>query len=110
MPEEPYATRRELDMLAARVDSIDRDGTRGVIALQAQLTDVMKDITMLTSDVNMVKKDTALWFEKHGGQHEQDLKDRTSSRRWMIGTVIAGLVSMAAVLTLLVQIFQNIHH
>lgn len=109
MTEEPYATRRELDMVIARVDSLDRDGTRGVLALQAQLTDAVKDVTELKADLTGFKKDTQKWFEKHGEQHDQDLKDRTSGRRWMIGTAIAGLLALAAVLTLLVQVFQSVH-
>jgi hypothetical protein len=110
------ATRREFDLMISRIegldrslDSIDRDGTRGVMALQAQLTDTIKDITELKTELHSFKGETSRWFEKHSNQHQQDMRDRTSGRRWMIGTAIAGMLAMAAVLTLLVQVLQNVH-
>lgn len=110
MPEEPFATRREFDMLVSRVDNIDRDGTRGVVAVQAQLTDAIKDVMELKSDMGSFKRDTAVWFEKHSEHHEQEMKSRISSRRWMIGTAFAGMAAMATVLALLIQIVGSLHH
>jgi hypothetical protein len=109
MTDDSFATRREFDMLVNRVDSMDRDGTRGVLALQAQLTDAIKDMVEIKSDLIGFKTDTAGWFKEHGKQHTQDQRERVSGRRWLVGTAFAGLMAMAAVIGLLIQVVQSVH-
>lgn len=99
---EPAATQREVDILRDEVHRLDDHGTRGVGALQAQLTDAIKDIVELRAD--MVAR-----FEAHSRVHEQDKRDRASGRRWLIGTGIAGVAAMAAVFAALLDILSHIH-
>lgn len=108
MTDDSFATRREFDMLVTRVDSMDRDGTRGVLALQAQLTDAIKDMVEIKADLLGLKRDTSASFMEHGKQHQKDQEERVNGRRWLIGTALAGLMAMAAVIALLVQVVQSV--
>jgi|SRR5258708_28927767 len=115
MPDEPYATRREVDMLISkvsdldrRVDNLDRDGTRGVLAMQQQLTDAIKDMTEIKTDLISFKRDNAGWFKEHTVQHDTDQAERISGRRWLVGTALAGVLALATVIGLLIQVVQNL--
>lgn len=67
----------------ARLDGIDR-GTGGVGALAVQIAEVVKDLATLKLDLDSFRKD-------HAWQHDQETRNRVSTRRWLIGTVIAAL-------------------
>lgn len=102
-------TRGEFDLLKqmvvtgqTRLDNIDDHGTRGVTGLQAQMTEVVKDLAELKADVNAR-------FEAHTRQHDQDRRERVTGRRWLIGTGIAGLMAMSAVAGLLVEVLMHVH-
>lgn len=120
MADEPYATRREFDMLASRVDSIDNNGTRGVGGLQAQLSDAIKDITEVKLDVAAFKTETTKWFEQHIVQHNEDMKsraeerekdrrERTLERRWVLGFIVSILVAIGGMYEFLNVILSHIH-
>ena len=105
----PDVTRGEFEMLKTavdraerRIDTIDEHGTRGVVGLQAQIVDLVKDVTELKSD--LVKR-----FDAHDLVHKQEARDRVSARRWMVGTAVAGLASMAAVISMLVELMMHVH-
>jgi hypothetical protein len=120
MPQEDaFATRREFDMLASRVESIDRDGTRGVVAVQTQLTDTIKDIAELKLDMHGFKTTTTAWFSEHAKQHDEDVKqrvadreqdrrERTNSKRWIIGMFVAFLAALGGMYEFLNVILQHI--
>lgn len=96
------ASQREVDILRERVEAIDAHGTRGIGAIQLQVTELIKDVTELRAD-------TRTWQEGHGRQHAADQRDRVTGRRWLIGTAIAGIVAMAAILGLLLDITSRLH-
>lgn len=77
-----WVTQRELDQLRAEVIRIDDHGTRGVGTIQAQLTEVVKDVTELKGDMNSR-------FAEHQRQHEREQSDRAVNRRWGIGIAVA---------------------
>lgn len=106
--EEPYATRREFDMLVSRVESIDVAGPRGIGGLQASLAGVISDVAELKVEMNRFKDDTGQWFKDHAKAHETEQKERVVGRRWLIGIAIAGLAAMATVIALLLQVVQTI--
>lgn len=102
-------TRGEFDLLKqmltasqTRLDGIDSSGTRGVGIVQAQLVEVVKDLAELKAGVD--KR-----FDAHMRVHEQDLRDRASGRRWLISTLIAAVVMLAAILALAVDIAGRTH-
>lgn len=102
---EPAASQREMDQLRSdqralskRVDDLDNHGSRGILTLQAQVVELVKDMGVLTGA-----------FETHQRQHATDARDRATGRRWLVGTGIAGTATMVAVLTLLVQILGHLH-
>lgn len=97
LTEDAPATRREMDQLREELRRIDDHGTRGVGVLQAQVTDLVKDVVELKADMNTR-------FQAHQRQHEVAERERRAGRRWLIGTVIAALVVLVAILTLLLQI------
>jgi len=102
---EPAASQRELDLLRAdqrslshRVDDLDAHGSRGVLILQAQVTELVKDLGQLNGS-----------FEQHQRQHQADSRDRIVGRRWLIGTGLASMATMATVITLLIQVLGHLH-
>jgi hypothetical protein len=95
---DPPASRRELDQLrrdleqvARRLEDLDINGTRGVIVLQQQITATTAELA------------------QHRRDHRDEMAERVRSRRWAIGTTIAGGASVAAILALLGQILTNLH-
>src|SRR5215472_5899343 len=96
------ATRRELDLLRDEVKRIDDHGSRGVGVIQSQLTDLVKDMTELKSEVNTR-------FEGHQREHDRESRDRMAARRWLIGIGISGVLAATAVGTLLFEIMQKLH-
>jgi len=113
MMSEPYVTRREVDMLktasdiehariSTRLESMDDHGTRGVGTMQLQIVDLVKDVTELKTEMNAR-------FEAHQKVHDQDHTERVAGRRWLIGTALAGLVAMVAVIGLLVDLVRTVH-
>jgi hypothetical protein len=61
---------------------LDDHGSRGVGTVQAQLTDVIKDVTELKAEMNNR-------FTEHQRQHERDEDKRTTARRWSMGFAVA---------------------
>lgn len=98
-------TRRELDRLhqadrdlRQQITDLDNHGSRGVLQLQGQVTDLIKDFTEMK-----------LAFVTHEQQHDEEKRERSRSRRWTIGTVIAGLCAFVAVIGLLLDLIQKVH-
>jgi len=75
----------------------------------AARTPVLIPLTDVVKDLAEMKADLAGRFEAHQRVHDQDHADRISGRRWLIGTGIAGLGAMGAVLAMLADILQHIH-
>lgn len=78
----------------AHLDLMDAGGTKGVAVVQAQLVEVVRDLTELKAEVD--KR-----FDVHMQMHNQDQRDRAAARRWAVGTFVAAL---AIVVTLLLNI------
>ncbi len=102
-------SRAEFDMLRqmvtatqGRLENIDDHGTRGITALTAQVTEIVKDVAALQSELTSK-------FEAHVRLHEQDHRERISGRRWLIGTGFAGIGAMCAVIALLTEVLSRIH-
>jgi hypothetical protein len=98
-------TRDEFGMLrdqvketATRLDNIDATGTRGVVVLAAQVTDVIKDVAELRNELG-----------KHEDKHVAEERARVTGRRWALGFAVAGFASMAAVISLLLDIAATVH-
>ena len=102
-------TGREFDMLRAQVDAqrsrlndIDDHGTKGVAGLHVQMTELVKDVLEL-------KADMSVRFTSHDRVHEVDAASRVSARRWLVGTGIAAMLSLATVVGLLFDIITRLH-
>lgn len=78
----------------ARIEGVDSGGTKGVAVVQAQMTEVVRDLTELKAEVD--KR-----FNTHMAQHDRDTRDRLAARRWGVGTFLAAL---AIIVTLLLNI------
>lgn len=94
--------RREIDRVNTRIDTLDRDGTRGVGVLQSQLTDLAKDMAEL-------KGESRTWQQTHEHQHQADAAERLSGRRWLVTTAIAALALLITAIGLLVGIVAHMH-
>jgi hypothetical protein len=94
---EPSATRREFDLLAARVETMDRDGTRGVVVLHERISELTKDVVRLEAALTA-----------HERSHQKDAQARASGRRWLITTGIALVVMLSGVIALLLQIADRV--
>ena len=86
MSDEP-ASRREFDQLVTRVNLIDEHGTRGVGVIQVQLTEVVKDVAKLESEMTTR-------FTEHQRQHDTEQANRAANRRWAIGLAVALLAAI----------------
>jgi hypothetical protein len=96
------ASRREVDLLRAEMLRLDDHGGRGVIALQVQLVDLVKDVTEMKVEMNTR-------FDAHVKVHADAEQRRIAGRRWMVGAVFAGAASMAAVIGMLWEILSKVH-
>ena len=94
---EPMATRREVDILRARVDQIDQLGTRGTVAavttLAAQMAEVIRDVGEVRGQMTA-----------HDQRHDREQRDRAAGRRWLVGTIVAMLAVLVAVLATVVPL------
>jgi len=98
--------RRELDQLRQAdrdlrlaISDLDNHGSRGVLQLTGQVTDLIKDMAELK-----------LVFQGHETQHKKEQDERRSGRRWVVATLVAGLGGFAAVIGLLVDVLAHVHH
>jgi hypothetical protein len=115
MAEETFATLRELDDvkqdfrdLRNTVASMDANGTRGVVGLQASMTDLIRDLLEL-------KTTFQTWISNHERLHKEDLavlerrrdeeirekkeealakaKERRETRRWIVFMALTAIGS-----------------
>jgi len=77
------ATRADLARLERKMESIDQRGTRGVAVLAVQVQELAKDVARLE-----------LSIESHRGEHQAEMRIRTSSRRWVVGMVVAAIAAV----------------
>ena len=77
-------------------------GERGVAAMAVQVRELATDLGELKADVNAR-------FKQHLTQHQEDLRSRVTTRRWIIGTAVVGAGSMAAVIVMLLDLIQHLH-
>lgn len=96
-------TRGEFDLLKqivasnqARLEGMDQAGTKGVLVVQTQLTDLAKDVVRLESEMD--KR-----FDEHLRTHAEDQQARVAGRRWLTGTVIAVLVLLLGIIGLIIN-------
>jgi hypothetical protein len=99
---ERAASQREVDQLRGDIRRLDEHGTRGVQALLVQLTEVVKDMSEMKSEVNAR-------FDAHQRIHDQDHKERQEGRRWFFMAAVTFIGVMAAVIGLLVDIAGKLH-
>jgi len=94
-----YVSRREFEALAQRVDWLDEHGTRGVGALQIQVTDLVKDVAKVEKGL-----------EDHAAAHILESKERETQRRstvrWGVGLLCTILGTGSADLIALIAL----HH
>lgn len=90
-------TEREFDLLREsvqqannRIDRLDNPAAP-MAALQVQFSELVKDVGDLKLD-----------FAGHVKQHKDEEVERKAGRRWLIGTAIAVVVALCAILTLLI--------
>lgn len=103
MSDESPATRREVDQLTSRIDSIDRHGTRnsGLQELAIRQT---------AAAVESLKSEMTAGFANHARQHELDRQERISGRRWRIGAFWGALGAVAALVAALFTIAGQLAH
>lgn len=77
------ATRADLERLEHKIEAIDQTGTRGVAVLAVQVQEIAKDLAKLEQSI-----------EHHRGEHRTEMRIRTSSRRWIIGMVVAAIAAV----------------
>lgn len=79
--------------LARRVESMDQGGTRGVAVIQVQVTGLTKQLSDLETDMRT-------WQVAHSATHDAEATRRLSGRRWAVGTAIACLGALIALITM----------
>jgi hypothetical protein len=84
---EPYATRRELDQVREEMRAMRTDATT-IAVLGTQLTTLTANLLEFKVDVNQR-------FDAHDKLHATAERERSASRRWLIGTCLAALTILA---------------
>lgn len=69
---------RRLDHLTGRVDHMDEKGTRGVDGLRVEVRELATDLA------------------RHEVKHEKASEDQRSFRRWIVGIIVAALLTVIA--------------
>lgn len=83
MNEEPLATRREVDQLRDEMRQAQADA-KTVAVLSEQLATLARSLSDFKTAIQTR-------FEAHDKVHADAERERTASRRWLIGTCIAAL-------------------
>jgi hypothetical protein len=97
------ATVRELEGLRRQVEMIDAQGTRGVALI------VSTQVGALSASVSAMRAETRDWQKDHTLDHEREKRDRVTGRRWLVGTGIAAIAALVAMLGLLLDIAGQVH-
>ena len=95
---EQFVTRREIDLLKAAADidrtklwakleSLDEHGSRGVAALQIRMDNMVASVAEMKADMTAE-------FGEHRREHEREEAKRVSSRRWLVGSIIAAVAAV----------------
>jgi hypothetical protein len=84
---------------AARLDAIDVSGTRGVGALAVQVSEVIRDVSDVRTELREFRRD-------HQKQHDDDARNRSAARRW--GWAF-GVAALAAVESPLLYLLAHAH-
>lgn len=79
--------RNRMAELSRRIDRIDEHGTRGIAPLAVQLTEVVKDVAELKTEMRG-------WFRDHEDTHRAEERSRLSARRWTIGIIVAAVAAV----------------
>lgn len=98
--------RRELDRLTQNdrdlrqaIADLDNHGSRGVLQLQSQVVELIKDVSEIKVSA-----------EQHKIEHEQDHRDRVTGRRWLVGITVGAILSLGGILvTILAVLLQQQH-
>lgn len=88
------------NQLARRVEQMDTNGTRGVAVLNLQVTNLIGQIATLETDMRT-------WQSAHVQAHNNEVNKRVSSRRWAIGTAIACIAALVALITMVGALLAN---
>lgn len=84
------------------MENMDSQGTRGVGILATQ-------VQGLIADAAAERAESKAWRDAHESQHAQHERDRVIGRRWLIGTCIALVGLLTAVLTFSADILARLH-
>ncbi len=117
---EPYATRRELDILRqdaerehaklwARIESMDMTGTRGTAALAVRIDNLIGDLSELKTSQAATAAAVDVRLQQHQLQHQNDATRRQDGNRWRITAAIAAAATAATIIGLLVDLLARIH-
>lgn len=77
-------------MLAARVDQMDANGTRGVGSLQQMVVDLIARVTDLAGQI-----------AKHEAKHETENQRHSDNRKWMVSAFLTMGGLLVAIITLI---------
>lgn len=90
------------NQLARRVEAMDQSGTRGVAVIQVQVTGLTRQVTDLEGEVRA-------WQAAHNAAHDVDNVRRIAARRWAVGTAIAGLTLLVALIAMVGELLTHAH-
>lgn len=101
-----YVPRREFDQLAARVELIDSQGSRGVGVIQYQLTALGRDYTDQKLEIGQVRTLIENHEKDHQRAADRQASERRNTRRWTIGLAAAIVVPLYP---LLLDLLLHLH-
>jgi hypothetical protein len=79
---------RRIDANEQRIIALDEHGSRGVVSLQVQVTQLVKDVAKVSPSIDALRAEVKSQFALHEANHLAEESRRTSRIRWLVGTAL----------------------
>jgi hypothetical protein len=79
---------RRIDANEIRITALDDHGSRGVVALQVQVAQLIADVAKVEPAIEALRQEMKTDFALHEKSHQIEESRRTSRSRWLVGTAL----------------------
>lgn len=80
---------RRIDASEQRLAALDEHGSRGVVGLQVQVTQLIKDLAQVQPALEALRQEVKAQFALHEASHKAEEQRRTGRTRWLVGTALS---------------------
>ena len=79
---------RDISGLRTDLRNLDDHGSRGVVGLQVQVSQLIKDVAQVEPAIEALRQEVRNQFALHEQSHQAEEMRRTSRTRWLVGTAL----------------------